>query len=299
MLLGWVREAVEALQHDHENEREVVAIDGKTLRGSYEDGDPKAAIHMVSAASRRGVAWASANDMVLAGRKVEDKSNEITAIPQLLTMLDLRGCIVTIDAMGCQTDIAEQVCQAEADYVLALKGNQGNLHADVRAYFEEGKKRGLEAMPVSVAEQTNIRHGRKEIRRCVASADVKWVAGYKQWANLTSIALVEYCRDVYAEKPAWEQRFYISSASLEAEAMLNTVRRHWEIENKVHWVLDVSFQEDASRVRRRDGAENFSRLRRMALNLLRSDSTAKRQSIKGRCKQAGWDHQYLEHLIEP
>ena len=283
---------------------ELIAIDGKTLRGSYEDGDPKAAVHMVSA-------WASANEMVLAQRKTDDKSNEITAIPELLApellaLLELNGCLVTIDAMGCQKEIARQIWEAEADYVLALKGNQGHLHREVREYFEEAKKRGFpkagfpKAMPTSCCEESAVGHNRKEVRRCVVSTDVEWLGSYGEWAGLKSIALVEYCRDVYASddpRAETKQRFYISSMACEAEELLEATRRHWEIENKVHWVLDVSFAEDDSRIRRRDGAENFSRLRRMALNLLRSDDTANRKSIKGRRKQAGWDQQYLERLV--
>jgi predicted transposase YbfD/YdcC len=166
--LGWVEEAVGALGGDF------VAIDGKTLRGSYEDGDPKAVIHMVSA-------WASENEMVLAQRKTDEKSNEITAIPELLKLLDLEGCIVTIDAMGCQTEIAGQIREAEADYLLALKGNQGGLHTEAREYFEEGKKRRqFEAMPVSKVEQTEISH---TARRCVAATSQRTWSGYRASKN--------------------------------------------------------------------------------------------------------------------
>jgi len=211
--LGWIREAVGALGGDF------VAIDGKTLRGSYEDGDPKAAIHMVSA-------WASENEMVLAQRKTDEKSNEITAIPELLALLDLEGCIVTIDAMGCQTEIAGQIREAEADYLLALKGNQGNLHAEAQEYFEEGKNRRFDAVPVSKVEQTEISHDRREVRRCYVSTDVEWLPGYEEWTDLTSIALVEYCRDTCSEQAETQQRLYISSSGWEAEELLEATRRH-------------------------------------------------------------------------
>ena len=151
-------------------------------------------------------------------------------------MLDLQECIVTIDAMGCQTEIAKQIREAEADYLLALKGNQGNLHAEAREYFEEGKKRRFEAMPVSELEQAEISHNRKEAQRCYVSTGVEWLVGYEEWTDLKSVALVEYCCDTCSEQQAeTQQRLYISSLEWKAEELLEATRRHWGIENKVHW----------------------------------------------------------------
>lgn len=265
----------------------VVAIDGKTLRGSYDKDDPKAALHLVSA-------WADSANMILAQYKVDSKTNEITAIPTLLKVLDVEGCLVTIDAMGCQREIAQQIVDQKADYVLSLKGNQGLLHRDVKDYFVEVK--GDQRAELSYSETVNLDHGRKEVRRCWVSEDVAWLSGSAKWAGLCLIAMIEYVRDVYSESKV-ERRYYISSRALTASSLMEAVRQHWGIENKVHWVLDVSFSEDASRIRRDDGAENFSTLRRMALNLLRRDETSTRKSIKGRRKQAGWDNHYLEQLL--
>lgn len=267
----------------------VVAIDGKTLRGSYDKDDPKAALHLVSA-------WADSANMILAQYKVDQKTNEITAIPKLLKVLDLAGCLVTLDAMGCQCEIAQQIVDQKADYVLSLKGNQGLLHRDVKEYFAEVKPGQPQRAGFSFSETVHLAHGRKEVRRCWVSDDVTWVSGYSKWAGLCIIAMIEYVRDVYTDSKL-ERRYYISSRALTASALMEAVRQHWGIENKVHWVLDVSFSEDASRIRRDDGAENFSTLRRMAINLLRRDETSRRKSIKGRRKQAGWDNHYLERLL--
>lgn len=290
---AWVKAAIGRLGGSLREDQ--IAIDGKRLRGSYEKDDPKAAIHMVSA-------WASSARMILAQEKVADKSNEITAIPKLLEVLDLAGCLVTIDAMGCQREIAEQLQHKHADYVLALKGNQPGLHAEVKGYFAEAQARAYAHMDVSCYESEHIAHGRKgdvkspEVRRCVVSDDVSWLAYYPKWAALRAIAMVEYCRDVYSEA-GFERRYYISSRALSGAEMIEAVRRHWEIENQVHWVLDVSFSEDASRIRRDEGAENFAVMRRLALNVLRQDQTSKTKSIKGRRKVAGWDNAYLTRLI--
>jgi len=282
-LASWIASAVGRLGGD------LVAIDGKTLRGSYEKDDPKAAIHMVSA-------WASANRMILAQYKVEDKSNEITAIPKLLSLLDLEGCLVTMDAMGCQREIARQLTDEKADYLLALKGNQPTLHADVKAFFADAEAHAFEAMDVSQYETEHIAHGRKERRRCIVSEDVSWLTQYEKWAGLRTIACVSYCRDVYSDA-AFEQRYYLSSRAMSAATLMEAVQQHWEIENRVHWVLDVSFSEDASRIRRNDGAENFSVIRRLALNVIRHDETSKTKSIKGRRRQAGWSNDYLAQLL--
>lgn len=267
---------------------EVIAIDGKTLRRSYEKDDPKAALHVISA-------WASEQHLVLAQEKVNDKSNEITAIPALLEVLDLEGCIVTLDAMGTQTEIAERIREQEADYVLALKGNQGTLHHEVRAYFEEGQARQWRAMPVTYAQTCDLGHGRKEVRRLWISTDVDWLPKAEAWCDLSSIVMLEHERHA-PSGISLERRFYISSLAVEAQKMLGIIRRHWGIENQVHWVLDVVFREDESRVRRDHGGQNMAVLRQLALNLLRKEET-KRLSLRMKRKRAGWDEAFLAQVV--
>ena len=271
---------------------EVIAIDGKTLRRSYDKDDPKAALHMISA-------WASQQRLVLAQHKVDGKSNEIRAIPALLEVLDVAGCIVTLDAMGTQTEIAEQICAQGGDYVLALKGNQGKLHQEVREYFADGLRRGFAQMPIHFVATTDLGHGRKEVRRLWASSDVAWLPKAERWSNLRSIARLDYERHTEAGV-AQVQRYYISSLAVEgpehAQVLLEAARSHWGIENSVHWVLDVVFREDESRIRRDHGGENMALLRHLALNLLRHDQT-KRLSLRMKRKRAGWDDAFLAQLI--
>jgi len=264
---------------------EVIAIDGKSLRRSYDKADPKAMLHVVSA-------WANTNRLVLAQERVSDKSNEITAIPKLLDILELNGCIVTIDAMGCQHEIAGQIRTQEADYILALKGNQGLLHKDVREYFES--MRDFE--DVDYAETIDLGHARREVRRCWVSKDVSWLYQADKWQDLHSIIMVESERSTY-EHTSCEQRYYISSLSADAATLLEAVRSHWGVENQVHWVLDVSFGEDNARIRRDHGGENFALLRRLAMNLLRQEQSSKR-SLKAKRKQAGWDNEYLAKVLK-
>ena len=282
---GFVR-WVEAVAH--KTAGEVVAIDGKTLRRSYEKDDPKAALHMISA-------WACEQRLVLAQEKVSDKNNEITAIPALLEVLDLEGCIVTLDAMGTQTEIAQQIRAQAADYVLALKGNQGTLHREVGAYFEEGRLRHWHAMPVDYAETCDLGHGRKEVRRLWISTDVAWLPRRQAWADLSSIVLIEHERHTQSGV-SLERRFYISSLAVEAHEMLGIIRKHWGIENQVHWVLDMVFREDESRIRRDHGGQNMAMLRQLALNLLRKDET-KRLSLRMKRKRAGWDEIFLAQVV--
>ena len=267
---------------------EVVAIDGKTLRGSYDRDDDKAALCMVSA-------WASANRLILAQEQVDDKSNEITAIPALLAALELSGCIVTIDAMGTQRTIAEQIRDQGADYVLALKSNHPTLYEDVRTFFDEAEATQFQGIAYDYVEQTDGGHGRIEVRRCWAVGDVAWLRHQDRWAGLRSIAQVE-ARRLVGESESVERRYYITSLAPEAERLLAAVRGHWGIENQVHWVLDMSFGEDGSRIRKDHGAANMSLLRRLTLNLIRREQTAK-SSLKGKRKRAGWDNRYLETVL--
>lgn len=262
---------------------EVVAIDGKSLRRSYDKDDPRAMLHMVSA-------WASSQRLVLAQQAVDAKSNEITAIPALLSVLDVRGCIVTIDAMGTQTEIAAQIRQQGADYVLALKRNHETLHDNVRDYFETLQPAAAEGPFARFAETREVGHGRKEVRRVWASSDLDWLLQKRDWAGLQSVVMVESERDLGGEVTR-QRRYFISSLPADtvsdAERLLGAVRDHWGIENSVHWVLDVVFREDESRVRRDHGGTNLSVLRRLGLNLLRRAATTRKTSLRQKRKLAG------------
>lgn len=272
-------------------EGQIVAIDGKTVRRSHDSGTGKSAIHLVNA-------WASANRVVLGQVKVEDKSNEITAIPKLLQMLELSGCIVTIDAMGCQKEIARTITERGADYVLALKLNQGQLHDDVVEMFEYGRQTDFADMDSDWFETVEKGHGRVETRRCATIFSPEFISYLNEgerWSNLKSVAMVESERSVGGNVSS-QTRYYISSLGGDAKRLLESVRGHWEVENSVHWVLDVSFGEDASRVRKGNGAEIFAVLRRMALNMLRREDSLK-VGIAAKRKKAGWDHEYLLKVL--
>ncbi len=225
--ISWVKSVNQVLKG------EVVALDGKTLRHSYDRGAEKGAIHMVSA-------WASANRLVLGQRKVEDKSNEITAIPELLKLLEIKGCIVTIDAMGCQKEIASQIVEQGGDYVLALKGNQGGLLEDVQWLFEQAMTTNFVDVTHDFCQSIDKGHGRLEIRRCWTLSDLDYLTQLPLWAGLQTVAMVQTERKIKG-KVSTENRYYISSLSSDATVMAHAVRTHWSIENSLHWVLDVSF----------------------------------------------------------
>ena len=270
---------------------QVIALDGKTLRRSHDRNSGKAAIHLVSA-------WASENSLVLGQTRVDAKSNEITAIPELLNLLDLSGCIVTIDAMGCQKQIARQIVNREADYVLAVKKNQGRLLEDVKDLFSCGQRTGFEAMEHDFCQTIDKGHGRIELRRCWIIGDpgqLSYVETGNEWPGLSSIGLVTAERRE-GEQVSVESRYYISSLEPDARRLLQAARSHWGIENRVHWVLDLSFREDESRIRSGNTSENLAIIRHMALNLLRKDRTSK-TSIKARCKLADWDNDYLLSIL--
>ena len=249
---------------------QVIALDGKTLRRSHDRNSGKEAIHMVSA-------WASENSLVLGQTKVDEKSNEITAIPELLKLLDLSGCIVTIDAMGCQKKIARQIVGQEADYVLAVKENQGRLLEDVEDLFSCGQRAGFEDMKHDFCQTLDKGHGRIETRRCWTIDDpeqLSYIETGRYWPGLRSIGMVTAERR-RGNQVSVESRYYISSLESDAGRLLQATRSHWGIENRLHWVLALSFREDESRVRTGNASENLAIIRHMALNLLRKDRTSK------------------------
>lgn len=267
----------------------LVAIDGKALRGSFEHAWKREAVHLVSA-------FAVANRTVFGQIAVDSKSNEITAIPKLLALLDLRGAIVSIDAMGCQKNIAAQIVQHGGDYVLAVKENQPQLHQQTKALLDEAWLEKFNGMAHDRCEDTDAGHGRIETRRVACTSEVNWLKCRAEWPGLRSIAVVESTR-IVGTQTTTERRYFISSLDgLNAAMLARAIRGHWAIENQLHWSLDVSFREDHSRVRVRHAAQNFSRLRRLALNLLRRDKRCK-LGIKGKRLRAGWDHNYLLGLL--
>jgi len=279
--MSWINDACQL------TEGEVVAIDGKTVRRSFKKGARKSAIHMVSA-------WASENNLILGQRKVDNKSNEITAIPALLELLEIKGCIITIDAMGCQTAIAETIIKQGADYILALKGNQGALSDEVTHLFAQQQ---LPTLQQQVYEEIDTGHGRNEKRRCRQIAvNTSYLPASKRWPHLNTIIEIEATRDINGKRTT-EKRYYISSLPLEPKKAGNAVRQHWAVENKLHWVLDVTFREDESRIRRGNGDEVMSTLRRITLNLLKNNTTSK-ASLKRKRKIAALDEQLLSELIK-
>jgi predicted transposase YbfD/YdcC len=277
--------------------QEIVALDGKALRRAM---DAHQNIKYVVSA------WAASNELVLGQWKVPDKSNEITALPELLRVLELSGCIVTMDAMGCQKNIAREIVEADADYVLALKGNQETVHEEVKTFLDAAllerttprrptAKLSPAAANLAMLETVEKDHGRIETRRYYQSAQLDWFADRPKWEGLRSVGMVEAIREVDG-KTTVERRYYLSSLPLGVETLARAVRGHWGVENKLHWVLDVWFREDQSRARAGHAAENLATLRRLALNLLKREKTKKR-GIKGKQLNASWDHAYLLRLL--
>jgi len=267
---------------------QLISIDGKTLRGSYERGGKQGMIHMVSA-------WAHQNRLVLGQRKVHEKSNEITAIPELLKVLDLAGAVVSIDAMGCQTAIATQIVAQQGDYVLALKGNQGNLHQDVRQLFDHAQSQKFRDIAHDFYETEEKGHGRQENRRYWVMGQTEYLVGAENWEKLTTIGCVESQRQI-GDKITSEMRYYLLSLPLDAKRFAEAVRGHWGIENQLHWILDVGFREDDARATQGYSAENLAVIRHLAVNLLTQERTAKGGTHAKRLK-AGWNDHYLTKVL--
>jgi predicted transposase YbfD/YdcC len=269
----------------------VVAIVGKPLRGSYDPRNDRKAIHMVSA-------WASQNHLVLGQVKVDDKSNEITAIPELLHLLALPGCIVTLDAMGCQTEIAAQIVAQGADYVLALKQNQGHLYREVVRLFNDALTEPSRGIPVETAQTLEKGHGRIEKRQAwtISHPDyLTYLDPTGRWTGLETVVRIDSQRQIN-QQHSQESRYYISSLGGQPKLLNSAVRTHWTIENQLHWLLDVAFREDDSRVHRGHAPENLAVLRHMALNLLKQERTSK-LSIHNKRLRAAWDTDYLLQLL--
>jgi predicted transposase YbfD/YdcC len=280
--LAWVQSVAVAMPGD------IIAIDGKTLRRTFDTAAHKAAIHMVSA-------WAAGQGLCLGQVATDAKSNEITAIPRLLRVLALRDHIVTIDAMGCQTAIAQTIQERGGDYVLSLKGNQARLHDDIRTFFEDARAHAFQALPHTAAETVDGDHGRVEIRRAWATDQIAWLADRDRWPGLRSVVLVEAERQV-GGNVSREARYFISSLPADADHLAHVVRRHWAIENSLHWVLDVAMNQDQTRIRTGHAPANLAVLHHIALNLLKRERTEK-LGIKNKRLAAGWDHDYLLRVI--
>ena len=314
--MNWARSVAELTQG------EVVAIDGKTLRRCHDRGQGRAPLHLVSA-------WAAQNHLVLGQTRTQAHSNEITAIPQLLALLELRGCIITIDAMGCQTEIAQQIVDGGADYLLAVKSNQGELYGNIQDLFQMAAQEGsLAEEPVyhrpdyhrpdyhrpDYHRQVDKGHGRLETRECwviTDPAELAYVDPHRRWLGLKSVAKVCYRRGVHPQAPPQalrealrdapreaptETRYYICSYQPAAASLLQASRQHWGIENSLHWVLDMAFDEDHCRVRTGHADQNLAVVRHLTLNLLKQERTAK-VGIKAKRKKAGWDHDYLLKVL--
>lgn len=270
---------------------QVINIDGKCLRGADDQKLGKRAIYMVSA-------WAVENEIVLGQRKVDEKSNEITAIPELLKILSISGCIVTIDAMGTQTNIAKTILEANADYVLSVKENQGHLFEDISVLFAVDQAQNFKYASFEYKKTVNKGHGRIDVRECWSTSNPEYLSlirGSKHWAGLQSIVMV-VCTRIIGNQETKHVRYYISSLLSNAERILQAVRKHWSIENKLHWVLDVALNEDRSRVRKDQAPENFAVLRHIALNLLKQEKTAK-GGIHAKQFQAALKEDYLLKVL--
>lgn len=267
----------------------VVAVDGKTVRHSHDRSSDKSAIHVVSA-------WACEHSVALGQLKVNDKSNEITAIPELLNMLDVRGCLITIDAMGCQVDIAKNIVEAHADYLLAVKGNQETLADDVEQEFKQAMADDFAHMEHLYFETLEKGHGRIEKRQYWYTHDIQGLGTLERWHKLAGMVLCRASRTINGETSTEDRYFITSCTHNDVEKVATAVRSHWGIENSLHWILDVAFLEDQSRIRIGYAAENMAAIRKIALNVLKNNNS-KTGGVKAKRKQAGWDDSYLEEIL--
>lgn len=283
--MGWVKAVFQVTKG------QVVAVDGKSARRSHDLTHGKEAIHVVSA-------WATENHLVLGQQTVQAKSNEITAIPELLRLLDINGCIITIDAMGCQTEIAEQIIAQKADYVLAVKDNQPHLHEDIELFFRLAQQNDFQKVDSHYERMVNKNHGRIEIRECwtiTGQDSLQFLRDYDRWRGLRTIAKVTSHRQVNGHTST-ETRFYITSLPNDAARILKAVRSHWGVENSLHWVLDMAMGEDASRIRKDHAPVNMALLRRLAVTLLRQEKTLKR-GVQGKQLKAAMNPGYLFKVL--
>lgn len=283
--ISWVKAVFEVTKG------QVVAVDGKSARRSHDRSKGKEAIHVVSA-------WATDNHLVLGQQTVEEKSNEITAIPELLRLLDINGCIITIDAMGCQTEIAEQIMTQKADYVLTVKDNQPHLHEDIALFFRLAQQNDFQKVEATYDRMVNKSHGRVEIRECWAISgqdSLQFLRDAGRWPGLRTIAMVISWRQLNGRTTA-ETRYYITSLPNDAARILRAARGHWGIENALHWVLDLAMGEDKSRIRKDHAPQNMAGLRRIALTLLKQEKTLKR-GVQGKQLKAAMNPSYLLKVL--
>ena len=281
---GWIKSVVEL------TEGQVIALDGKTLRRSHDNSRGKKAIHIVHA-------WATSNGVLLGQVKVKEKSNEITAIPDLLDLIAVKGCIVSIDAMGCQKKIAEKIHDHGADYILAVKGNQGTLNDNLEKTFEIAQEKGFEAMVYDIAETVDGDHGRIETRTCYVLPSMYLFQQQIKWRGLKSLIMIRSERhEKSTGESTTENRYYISSLDVNAEKALRSIRSHWGVENNLHWSLDVGFREDECRSRIGDSAENFSLIRKIVLFLLKKEKAYK-GGIQSKRLKAAWSQSYLLKVL--
>jgi predicted transposase YbfD/YdcC len=279
LLSKWLETLPEGLKD------QILAMDGKCLRGTQDSATPNPTLHLVSL-------FAVEKGIILAQQSVENKSNEITAIPKILDQIDIQGAIVTSDAMGCQKDIAEKICDKGADYILALKGNQGSLADEVENYFNQAEAINFEGVECDAVGSKEIAHGRVEKREIYVTEDINWLPQKDSWRNLKSIIMVRSERLLPGQLPAVEKRYYISSLPATALKVANAIRKHWRIENNLHRQLDINFGEDDSVVNTGYAAENLATFRRLALNILGSG-----KGLLERRKKAAWDEKYLTEVV--
>jgi len=282
--LDWIQSAVNL------SDGSLVNIDGKNLRGSKSLRSGKRALNV-------GARVGSSTVGRLGQVKCEDKSNEITALPELLKVLELKGCIVTIDAMGCQREIVKQIVEKEAEYVISLKGNQGMLHREVKEFMDWAERVKFKGIGFDYFESLEKGHGRIEKRRCWVTEEIDWLEQFAEWANLKSIIMVEAEREVIGGQKTIERRYFISSLEANAEQSLRAVRGHWAIENELHWCLDIGFREDDCRTREGNAPENLAIIRHIGINLLKQENSCQ-LGIKSKRLKAGWDEGYLLKVLK-